>query len=176
MGPSSKDFFGPKWDPWLRIFGEKVTHLGGTSLYALKCEYPPGFTILDLGTFMVYFHFWCSVSGPLNSWDKRSQVSWIFFFFKHTFLGGWHFLCKGGSQIYWGHKFLERKIGGHKIFDDQNVGSHKMTTDSVFILFKKTDFNTILACLGVRCIGDQGVIKFVAKIGGVAVLSTPTFL
>ena len=23
-----------------------------------------------------------------------------------------------------------------------------MTTDSVFILFKKTDFNTILACLG----------------------------
>ena len=37
---------------------------------------------------------------------------------------------------------------GHKIFDDQNVGGHKMTTDSVFILFKKTDFNTILACLG----------------------------
>ena len=35
---------------------------------------------------------------------------------------------------------------GHKIFDDQNVESHKMTTDSVFILFKKTDFNTILAC------------------------------
>ena len=57
-----------------------------------------------------------------------------------------------GSQIYWGgHKFLERKIGGHKIFDDQNVGpvgGHKMTTDSVFILFKKTDFNAILACLG----------------------------
>ena len=47
-----------------------------------------------------------------------------------------------------GHKFLERKIGGHKIFDDQNLGSHKMTTDSVFILFKKTDFNTILPCLG----------------------------
>ena len=31
-------------------------------------------------------------------------------------------------------------LGGHKIFDDQNLGSHKMTTDSVFILFKKTDF------------------------------------
>ena len=31
------------------------------------------------------------------------------------------------------------------MFDDQNVGSHKMPTDSVFILFKKTDFNTILA-------------------------------
>ena len=51
-----------------------------------------------------------------------------------------------------------------KFFDDQNVGSHKMTTDShddddsVFILFKKTDFNTILACFGqgVRCISDEG--------------------
>ena len=51
---------------------------------------------------------------------------------------------RGESQIYWGrHKFLERKIGGHKMFDDQNVGSHKMTTDSVFILVKKTDFKQI---------------------------------
>ena len=33
--------FWPKWDPCLRIFGEKVTRLGGTSLYALTCEYPP---------------------------------------------------------------------------------------------------------------------------------------
>ena len=56
----------------------------------------------------------------------------------------------GGAIIFFGrgipnilgcHKFLERKIGGGKIFDDQNVGSHKMTTDSVFILFKKTDFS-----------------------------------
>ena len=36
-----------------------------------------------------------------------------------------------------------------------------MTTDSVLILhaplfFFKTDFNKILACLGVRCIGDGG--------------------
>ena len=32
-----------------------------------------------------------------------------------------------------------------------------MTKDSVFILFKKTDFDTILACLlGVRRIGDGG--------------------
>ena len=47
-------------------------------------------------------------------------------------------------------KILKEKYRGHKIFDDQNVGSHKMTTDSAFILFKKTDFNTvtILACLG----------------------------
>ena len=42
--------------------------------------------------------------------------------------------------------------GGHKIFDDQNVGSHKMTTDSVFILFNFTI--TILVCFGERCIGD----------------------
>ena len=33
--------FWAKWDPCLKIFGEKVTHLGGTSLYALRCEYPP---------------------------------------------------------------------------------------------------------------------------------------
>ena len=38
--------------------------------------------------------------------------------------------------------------GNHKIFDDRYIGSHKMTADTVFILFKKTDFNTILACLG----------------------------
>ena len=44
-----------------------------------------------------------------------------------------------------GQKFLE----GHRIFDYQNVGSHRMTTESVFIFFKKTDFNTNLACLGV---------------------------
>ena len=55
----------------------------------------------------------------------------------------------GGAPKYTGsHKCFERKIKGHKIFGNQNVGSHKMTTDSVFILFKKTDFNTILACLG----------------------------
>ena len=40
MGPSSKDFF-TKWDPGVRSFGEKVTHLGGTSLYILTFEYPP---------------------------------------------------------------------------------------------------------------------------------------
>ena len=47
--------------------------------------------------------------------------------------------------------FGKKNRGGHKFFDDKKVGSHKMTTDSVFKLFKKTDFNTILACLGVRC-------------------------
>ena len=35
-----------------------------------------------------------------------------------------------------------------------------MTTDSVFILFKKTDFDTILACLGGKVYCDGGVIRF----------------
>ena len=58
------------------------------------------------------------------------------------------FFGRGRPKYTGGNNFLERKIGGHKMFDDQNVGSHKITTDSVFILFKKTDFNTILVCLG----------------------------
>ena len=41
-----------------------------------------------------------------------------------------------------------------------------MTTDSVFILFKKTDFNTILACLGGKVYRWWGVKIFVAEIGG----------
>ena len=45
------------------------------------------------------------------------------------------------------------------MFDDQNVGSDKMTTDSVSISYKKTDFNTILACLGGK-VYWWGVVKF----------------
>ena len=42
-----------------------------------------------------------------------------------------------------------------------------MTTDSVFILFKKTDFNTILACLEGKVYLWWGVIKFLfPKWGG----------
>ena len=42
-----------------------------------------------------------------------------------------------------------------------------MTTDSVFILFKKTDFNTILACLGGKvCMRWGGHKIFVAEVGG----------
>ena len=41
-----------------------------------------------------------------------------------------------------------------------------MTTDSVFILSKKNDFNTIYCLLGVRCIGDGGHNIFVVEIGG----------
>ena len=59
---------------------------------------------------------------------QNLQPWWRFTFF----IGGWHFLRKGS----------------HKIVDDQNVGNHEMITDSVFILFKKTDFITILTCLG----------------------------
>ena len=39
-----------------------------------------------------------------------------------------------------------------------------MTTDSVFILFKKIDFNTTLACLGVTVMGGHRI--FVAEMGG----------
>ena len=52
-----------------------------------------------------------------------------------------------GVINFWKEKCIGPR-GSYKIFDDQYVGSHKMTTDCVFILFKKTDFNTILACLG----------------------------
>ena len=42
-----------------------------------------------------------------------------------------------------------------------------MTTDSVFILFKKTDFNTILACLWGKVYQSWGGHKIlVAEIGG----------
>ena len=43
-----------------------------------------------------------------------------------------------------------------------------MTTDRMFILFKKTDFNTILACLGgkVHWSWGGGHKIFVAEIGG----------
>ena len=72
-----------------------------------------------------------------------------YFFLENSYLRGLAFSSEGvGPKCTGGHNFLERKIGGHEIFDDQNVGSHKMTTNSVFVLFKKTDFNTILACLG----------------------------
>ena len=47
-----------------------------------------------------------------------------------------------------GYRYFGKKNGGYTIFDDQNVGSHKMTTDSVLIMFKNTNFNTIPACLG----------------------------
>ena len=50
------------------------------------------------------------------------------------------------------------------MFDDQNVGSHKMTTDSVFIFFKKTDFNTILGGKVYRWWGSHNI--FVAEIRG----------
>ena len=50
-----------------------------------------------------------------------------------------------------------------------------MTTDSASILFKKTDFNTILACLGgnvYRWSGGHEI--FVPEIGGIAILLMST--
>ena len=46
--------------------------------------------------------------------------------------------------------------------DDQNIGSHKMITDSVFILFKKIDTNTISAYQG----ASVGWQDFVSEILG----------
>ena len=47
---------------------------------------------------------------------------------------------EAGPKYTRGHQFLERKRGGHKTFDDQNVGSHALSQDdhiySVFDLFK----------------------------------------
>ena len=42
-GTLFQGFLWPKWNPCLRIFCEKVTNLGGTSLYTLTWEYllPP---------------------------------------------------------------------------------------------------------------------------------------
>ena len=51
MGSSFKDFW-PKWDPCLRIFGEKVAHLGGTSPYALHVSTPRA------GIFEVVIFYW----------------------------------------------------------------------------------------------------------------------
>ena len=56
MGPSSNNIFLPKWNPCLRIFGEKVTHLGGTSPYALTCEYPPLVYIITFTVFQHHFN------------------------------------------------------------------------------------------------------------------------
>ena len=54
-GSSSKDVW-PKWNPCLRILGEKVTHLGGISPNALTFEYPtppPRILTITLCTKMV---------------------------------------------------------------------------------------------------------------------------
>ena len=65
-------------------------------------------------------------------------------------LSVWHFLRKGVGRKYTGIIiFLEGKIGGHISFDDQILGSPKMTIGSLFILFKKTDFDTTIMCIGI---------------------------
>ena len=53
------------------------------------------------------------------------------------------------------------------MFDDKNVGSHKMTTDSEFILLWMIDLNTILACSEGKVYRWWGGHKIVdAEIGG----------
>ena len=70
MGPCSKDFFWTKMGPMSKDFGEKVTHLGSTSPYALTCEYPP-----------CIFHVakvectYCSFRGDLKCHFSFSQWS-----------------------------------------------------------------------------------------------------
>ena len=69
--------------------------------------------------------------------------------------GGSPLLRKGVPTIILeGSKFLERKKMWSLHFDDQNVGSQKMTTDK-FNLFKRLILIvTIVACLsmsGVKC-------------------------
>ena len=87
----------------------------------------------------------CSSEYRFHAIFKNDETNLHF-----KFKGGWYFLRKGVGPKYTGGvvNFGKKNRGDHKIFDDQNVGSHKMTADSVFILFKKTDFNTALACLG----------------------------
>ena len=75
-----------------------------------------------------------------------------------------------------------KKYGGHKIFDDQNVGgvTRWPQSDSVFILFKKAQkdrfqYNfSLFKVLGVSY-RWWGFIKFLLPNRGVAVLSTMTF-
>ena len=50
-----------------------------------------------------------------------------------------------------------------------------MTIDSVLILFKKTDLNTILACLGLRYIGGWGVINYLSSNREAAIILMQTF-
>ena len=66
----------------------------------------------------------------------------------------------------WGDNFFGKKNrAGHNSFDDQNVGSQKMTI--MCSCLKQLIFNTILACLGSKLYQWGWSHKiFVAKIGG----------
>ena len=70
--------------------------------------------------------------------ETNCRVRQVFQFARIQFIRGISFYSKGGSQIYVGHTVLERIIGGgHKMFYDQNVGSHTMTTESVLFYSKR---------------------------------------
>ena len=71
---------------------------------------------------------------------------------------------------------MERKKGGgHKIFDDQNVGGHKMTIDTVYFVQKEW-FQYSFSLFRGKVYGWWGVVEFLSpKYGEVAILLTPTF-
>ena len=50
---------------------------------------------------------------------------------------GLAFSLERGPKYIGDHKFLEIKIEGHKFWMTTNVGSHKMTINSVFIFSKR---------------------------------------
>ena len=69
MGPSSKDFFDQNG-----IFGEKVAHLGGTSPYALICEYPQPLRVKHLKKYVQQnYHF-----EERNCQDSFEALSWCY--------------------------------------------------------------------------------------------------
>ena len=104
---------------------------------------------------VVAFAFQCFAGASFEGYQRKLPIKNLATFLEspnelyfHSYLVGYHFLWNREGPKYTGdHNILDRKMGGggYRIFKDQNLGSHKMTTDSVLILFKK---NTILACLG----------------------------
>ena len=84
-------------------------------------------------------------------WIGFTNLLWLqLYYLKCTHLGGCHFLWN------WGPNYTREVM----IFDDLNVGSHKINTDSVYFVLKFTDINSILACLGGKVYLWWWVIKF----------------
>ena len=105
LGPISKGFLPQKWlilqffailvkwdplsrislikmGPCLRIFDEKLTHLGSTSLYALTCEYPPPLGVLNAqcqsrvyGLHNITMTDWlCGCPKDRSTWTAHGQM------------------------------------------------------------------------------------------------------
>ena len=81
---------------------------------------------------------------------------------------GYHSLWwRGFPNKQKGQKFLKRRTRGLKIFDDQKVGSHKMITEILFILFKRLISIQFQPIYGARCIrgGGGGSLEICCRIG-----------